>query len=174
MGHFLPFDPPNYTKDQNFEKLKKNAQRYYHFTLVYHKQRSYDISFLRHQARQTNFFVILGYFLFFNSPPPTKQKIKYLKKCALLPPPQPPHPHPPLTTENFEKSKKIPTDIIILHKSTIYNNHMIHGSWDINCNRFFLGHFLPFYPPNSLNNENIEKKTLRYHHFTQVHQKSWS
>ena len=98
MGHFLPFDPPNYTKDQNFEKLKKNAQRYYHFTLVYHKQRSYDISFLRHQARQTNFFVILGYFLFFNSPPPTKQKIKYLKKCALL---------PPSTPSPFQQPKKM-------------------------------------------------------------------
>ena len=30
-------------------------------------------------------------------------------------------------------------------------------------------HFLPFYPPNNLKNQN-----LRYHHFKQVYQKSWS
>ena len=27
LGHFLPFNP----KNQNFEKMKKKAQRYYHF-----------------------------------------------------------------------------------------------------------------------------------------------
>ena len=59
------------------------------------------------------------------------------------------------------KMKKTPGDIIILHKCTINDNHMIYGSWDINYNRqiFFviLGHFLPFYPPNSPKNENIKK-----------------
>ena len=53
--------------------------------------------------------------------------------------------------QNFQKLKKHPRDIIILHKCTINDNHIIYGSWDINCNRpiFFviLGHFLPFYPP---------------------------
>ena len=60
---------------------------------------------------------------------------------------------PPLTTKRtkiLKKWKKDPRDIIILHKCTINDNHMICGSWDINCNRqiFFLtlGHFLPFYP----------------------------
>ena len=60
---------------------------------------------------------------------------------------------PPLTTKRtkiLKKWKKYPRDIIILHKCTINDNHMICGSWDINCNRqiFFLtlGHFLPFYP----------------------------
>ena len=36
---------------QNFEKIKKNAWRYYHFPLVYHKWRY--VSFLRYRARQT-------------------------------------------------------------------------------------------------------------------------
>ena len=52
-------------------------------------------------------------------------------------------------------------DIIILHKWTINDNHMIHASWDINWNRqiFFviLDHFLPFYHPNCPKNENIRK-----------------
>ena len=51
----------------------------------------------------------------------------------------------------FEKLKKTPGYIIILHKCTINDNHMIYGFWDKTCNRqnFFviLGHFLPFYPP---------------------------
>ena len=50
-----------------------------------------------------------------------------------------------------------------------------YGAQDI----FFLilGHFLIFYPTNNLKNQNIEKikkSTWRYHHFTQVYQKSWS
>ena len=54
--------------------------------------------------------------------------------------------------------------------------------WDTMCTRqtFFviLGYFLPFYPHNSLKNENFKKKkkkkSWRYHHLTQVYQKSWS
>ena len=37
LGGFLPFYPPNSPKKQNFEKMKKNACKYYHFTHVYHK-----------------------------------------------------------------------------------------------------------------------------------------
>ena len=37
LGHFLPFDPPNNPKNQNFEKMKKSTWRYHHFTQVYHK-----------------------------------------------------------------------------------------------------------------------------------------
>ena len=35
---------------------------------------------------------------------------------------------------NFEKMKKKPRDIIILHKCIINDNHMMYGSWNINCN----------------------------------------
>ena len=69
--------------------------------------------------------------------------------------------------QNFEKMK-----IIILHKCTINDNHMIYGSWDIDCNRFFLSSwaiFCPFTPPphpsNSTKNQNFikwNKNTLRY------------
>ena len=40
-----------------------------------------------------------------------------------------------------------------------------------------LDHFLPFYPPKNLKNQNFEKNekyAWRYHHFTQMYQKSWS
>ena len=82
LGHFFPFDPPNNPKNQNFEKTKK-SWRYCHFTLVYHKWRSYDVWFLRYQAQQqSEFVVILGYFCLFT--PLIIQKIKILKKWKNL------------------------------------------------------------------------------------------
>ena len=48
--------------------------------------------------------------------------------------------------QNFEKIKKKikkpAGDIIILHRSAICNNHMMHGSWDTQCN---WQNFLPFW-----------------------------
>ena len=79
LGHFLPFDPPNNPKNQNFEKTKK-AWRYYNFTLVYCKCWSYDVWLLRYQVWQTEFFVILGFFFFCPFTALTIQKIKILKK----------------------------------------------------------------------------------------------
>ena len=96
----------------------------------------YDAWFLRYRARQVEFFVILDYFLHFyplNNP----------------------------ENQNFEKMKKIPGDIIILHMCTINQNHMMYGSWDMERERqiFFLilHHFLPFYPTNNPKNQNSEK-----------------
>ena len=47
-----------------------------------------------------------------------------------------PHPHPPNNLENqtFEKmkKKKLPGDTI-LHMRTINDNHMMYGSWNIEC-----------------------------------------
>ena len=52
--------------------------------------------------------------------------------------------------QNFEKMKKTTGDIIILHKSAIYDNHMIYGSWNMRYNRHnFLSSwaiFCPFTP----------------------------
>ena len=74
----------------------------------------------------------------------------YRSFFALLPSP------PPL------KMKKIAGDIIILHICTKNNNHMRHGSWNTEWDRqivVILGHFLPFYLPNNLENQNFEKMT---------------
>ena len=73
---FLPFHPPENPKNQNFEKMKKNAWRYYHFIHVYHKWKSYDGSWY-YGVRQTIFFIILRHFCRFTSL--TTQKKKILK-----------------------------------------------------------------------------------------------
>ena len=83
--------------------MKKNCYQYYHFTHVYQNPQLYEVQFLRYRVRQTEFFVILGHFLHF-----------YL-------------PNNP-ENQNFEKIKQTPGDIIILHKCTINDNHMMYGS----------------------------------------------
>ena len=82
---------------------------------------------------------------------------------------------------NFEKMKKAPGDIIILHMCIINDNHMMYDSWDMKCDR---QHFLSFWtvfgsfnPLNNLTNQNFEKlkkSSWWYYHFTQVYWKSWS
>ena len=105
LGNFLPFQPPDNPENQNF-KIEKNTWRYYHFTHLHHKWQSYDVWFLRYGVQQTEFFVILDHFLPFY--PPNNPK-----------------------NQNFEKLKKTPGDIIILHMCTINDNHMMYGSWDM-------------------------------------------
>ena len=80
------------------------------FIHVFQKWRSYDTWFLKCKVQQIEIFVIMGHFLPFQ-PPLTIQKIKILKL------------------------KKTPGDIIILHICTINGNHMMYGSWDMECDR---------------------------------------
>ena len=50
----------------------------------------------------------------------------------------------PLTMQKIKilkKWKKAPGDIIILHKGTINDDHMMYGSWDMKCDRL---NFLSF------------------------------
>ena len=57
-----------------------------------------------------------------------------------------------LKNQNFEKMKKMPEDIIILHLCKANVNHMLYGSWNVkhNRNNFFvnLGHFFTLYTNN--------------------------
>ena len=84
--------------------------------------------------------------------------------------------------QNFEKLKKTPRRFIILHMCTINDNHMMHGSWDIdrdgcNCYFSFWTIFYPFAPLVATKIKKMkknEKIPWRCHHFMQVHQKSWS
>ena len=52
--------------------------------------------------------------------------------------------------QNFEKMKKMPRDNIILHMCIINENHMMYGSWDMECDRHnffsFWTIFWPFTP----------------------------
>ena len=84
--------------------------------------------------QQTEFFVSLGHFLPFYFPNN-------------------------LENQNFEV-KRVSGDVIILHKWTIDDNHMMYGSWDeVQQTECFviLGHFLPFYFHNNPENQNFEK-----------------
>ena len=73
-----PFTPLKTQKNQNFEKMKKNAW-IYHFTQVQQKLWSYDILYLRYGAWQMYLlFLILGYFGPFT--PLTAWKMKISKK----------------------------------------------------------------------------------------------
>ena len=149
---------PTNPKNQNFEKMKKPCGDIIilHFTDVYHTQQSYDEWFLQYEEWQIGFFVNLDHFLSFYSPNNPKN-------------------------QNFEKMKQRPGYIIILEKCTKNHNHALHYSWDIaheGCNCFsFWAIFCPFTFPNKLKNQNfkkLKKISWRYHHSTQVYQKSSS
>ena len=60
--------------------------------------------------------------------------------------------------QNFEKILKKSGDIIILHMSTINENHIMYDSRDIECDRPFLDHFFLFTSANNPKNQNLEKK----------------
>ena len=90
--------------------------------------------------------------------------------------------YPPnsLNNENFEKMKKNPGDIHILHKCTKNHDHMLHCYWDMACDRCncyfsFWDIFCPFTPltAQKIKISENKKKPWRYHHFTQVYLKSW-
>ena len=113
---------------------------------MYHKSQSYDIWFLRYQLQQTDFFCHLGPFLPFY--PPNSPKNENIKK----------------------KKKKIPGDIIILHKCTKTHDHRLYCSWDMvrdDCNYCIL-FWASFWPSTPLTAQKIkiskkkEKNTWTY------------
>ena len=97
-----------YSKNQNFEKMKKTPGRII-ILHVYQKWQSYDAWFLRHWAWNRIFVILNHFFPFYPSNNPKNQ--------------------------NFEKIKVYPGDIIILHLCNKNGSRMIHGSWDIECDR---------------------------------------
>ena len=157
LGHFLPFHPLNNPENENFEKIK-NASRdviILHLCIKNHNQSRCMLSEIWSVTNNfLSFWTIVCPFTSLLTP-----KIKIWKKC-----------------------KKIRGRIILLHKFTLNEGHMMYGSWDIRHNgQFFviLGHFLPFDAPNP-KNQNFEKnkkmkkkkkKAWRYYHFTPVYHK---
>ena len=143
-------------KFRKIEKKKKKIGdiiiywRYYHLTHVHQKWHLYDIWFLRYGVQHTICFVILDRFLPFYSPKNPENK-------------------------NFVIINKTPGDIIIFHKCTINNNHMMYGSWVMERNRqnvlSFWTIFCPFTPLTSQKIKILKKwkNVRRYHDFTQVH-----
>ena len=108
---FLPFDPLNNPKNQNFEKMKKRPEDIIilHMSNINENHMKYGSSDI--ELSRQNFLSFWTIFCPLTSL--TTQKLKILKK-----------------------NKKMPGDIIILHKCTINDNHMMYGSF---C------HFGPFF-----------------------------
>ena len=62
-----------------------------------------------------------------------------------------------LKNKNFEKLKKMTRDIIILQMCTTNDNHIIYGSWDMECSRQnFLSFWTIFCPFPSLTKQKIK------------------
>ena len=101
LGPFFALLPPKQTEKSKFWKKEKTTWRYYHFKQLYHKRQSYGVWFLTYEAWRTEFFVILDHY------PSNNTK-----------------------NQNFEKLKKMPGDIIILHKCTTNHDHMLYCSLD--------------------------------------------
>ena len=124
MGHFLPFYNPNSPKHQNFKKIK-NYQEILSFYISVPKIIRWCT--VPEIWCMTDKIVISHFWLFF----------------ALLPSNSP-------KNQNFEKIKKTPGDIIILHMCTKNYDQMMYGSWDMvhdRCNYFsFWAIFYPFTP----------------------------
>ena len=83
-----------------------------------------------------------------------------------------------LTMEKIKilKLKNTSGDVIILHICTTNDNHMMHGSWDMERNRQTLSFWTVFYPFPSLWTQKINilkkwKQTWRYYHFINVYRK---
>ena len=134
----LPYDPEN----QNF--MKKMPGNIIHFLYIHvsHRWRSHDIWFLKYKVRQTEIFKILDHFLPFQ-------------------------PLDNLENQNFNIGKKKNIwCITILHICTINDNHMMHDSWDMECNRHnFLSVWTVFCSFTSLmdpENQNFEKMKKKH------------
>ena len=142
-NHVLPFYPPNNPKNQKFEKMKKPPGDI--ITLHMCTINDNDIMYGSWDIeRNTEFFVILDHFCLYPCNNPKNQ--------------------------NFEKMKKIPGDIILSHKCTINDNHMMYGFWNWKRDTEFfviLDCFLPFYRCNSPKNQNLKKwkKYYRYNRY---------
>ena len=107
------------------------------------------------KCTRQNFFVILGHFL-------------------------PLYPSNSLKNENFKTMKQRPGDII-LHKCTKNPDHRLYCSLVMTCDRCncYFSFWAIFFRFNPLTAQKMKipkkwKYSWRYHHFTQVYQKSWS
>ena len=135
LSHFLPFDPPNNLKNQNFEKMKKILKILSFYICI---PQMMIIWCLVPEIWSTTgkFFYYFG--LFFALFPLNNSE-----------------------NQNFEKIKKVTIDIIILQMCTINENDMIYGSWDVEPDRLnffsFWTIFCPFTPLTTQKIKNLKK-----------------
>ena len=122
LGNFLAFYPPKNPKNEILKKWKKLRVISSFYTCV---TKISIIWYIVLEIRsETEFFVILGHFLPY-----------YFSNDQ--------------ENQNFQKRKKLPGDVILLHMCAINDDHMMYGSWDMEHDRFFLS-FWPIFCPFTL------------------------
>ena len=116
-----------------FTKIKKNTCRYHYFTPVNQKSwlcsQEKNLQFLRYRVWRTeigNFWSIFALLLPWKLKKSKFWKDNFLSFWVIFCPSTP-------ENQNFEKLKKTTWDVIILHMSTINDNHMMYGSWNMEC-----------------------------------------
>ena len=124
LGLFFAFLPPNSPKNQNFKKWEKHLEISSFYTSVPKNMIiGYTVPEICHVTDIIIFHFGLFLALFYPANNPKKWK--------------------------SQKMKKLPKDIIILHKCTKRHDHMLYCSWDMardECNCYF-GHFFALLPP---------------------------
>ena len=150
FGPFLPLDPPNNPKNQNFE-IKKYLEILSFYTCV--PQMMIKWCMVPETSTVTIFFHFGLYF-------------------ALLPPNSP-------KNKKLKKLKKTSGDNMIFHKCTKNHYYLLYCSWDkardgCNCCFSFWAIFCPFTSTTAqkIKISKIWKNTSTYH-FTQLYQKLW-
>ena len=150
---FCPLDPEN----QIFKKMKKTPWQIIRLHMLTTND-NHEVWFLRYGVQQTKMFCRLDRFLpIYPTHNPKNQSFEKMKEkkrgdiiiwCMvseiwsmmdkifcnighLLPF----YPTMEQENQNFKKMKKITGDIIILHMCTINENHMMYGSWNMECDR---------------------------------------
>ena len=123
---------------------------------MYQKSWWYDLQLYRYRVWQTKISIYGSFFT--PLPPPSKNQ----------------------KNQNFEKIKKIASDIIILCMCTKTHNHMRYASWDTEWDRhnfFVILQVFALLPPSQSGKSKFwkyEKSTWRCHQFTHMCQKSQS
>ena len=129
FGSFLPSDPPNNQKNQNFEKTKNTSEILSFYTCA---PQMMIIWCMIPEILSTIDRICCHFRLYF----------------AFLPPNNP-------ENQNFEKMKKNPGEIIILNMSTINENHMMYRQNFFSFWAFYMP--LPSTNPDNQNFEKIRK-----------------
>ena len=137
LNHFLSFCPPKNPKNQNFLKMKRPENIItLHMCTINDNHITYGFWDMKHDRQ--NFLSLWTIFCPFT--PVETWKIKILKKMK----------------------KRLEIYIIILHKCTKNNDHMLHCSWDTmcdGCNSFFyFGLFFCPFTPLTTQKIKIKKK----------------
>ena len=153
LDRFLPFYPPVDPENENFEKMKNTPADIIILQMcpindTHMMYGSWDM--------ECNWQKILSFStIFCPFIPRTTWKIKILKKM-----------------------KKNHGDIIILHKCILNNNHMMYGSWDMECHgQNFLSFWTIFCTFTTLKTWKIKivkkmrKNSWKHYHFTHVYHK---